>query len=217
MPVALLRGARSPGATSPVLVAFATETSLVFLLTLYLQDVLDFSPLQAGLAFAVLGVGTVIGGLARPRVIAARGAKAALVGGLFVQAAATAPLLLLTDTTDRLVLVLVATFVGGVANLVAIVGFMVTVTGGVPDHEQGLVTGLATMSQQIGITMGIPVMSAIATTAMGAEQAAGSVLVGVRTAIGVDVLLALACAVLVAVFLRPNRGPNQRRLRWASR
>ena len=42
------------------LLAFATETSLVFLLTLYLQEVLGFSPLLAGLAFAVLGVGTVL-------------------------------------------------------------------------------------------------------------------------------------------------------------
>ncbi len=103
-----------------------------------------------------------------------------------------------------MVLVLVATFVGGVANLVAIVGFMVTVTGGVPDHEQGLVTGLATMSQQIGITMGIPVMSAIVTTAMASRAGSSAqVLTGVRTAIGVDVLLMLACAVLVGIF-RPG-------------
>ena len=53
--------------------AFATETSLVFLLTLYLQNVLGFSPLEAGLAFAVLGAGTVVGGLAGPRVIGGRG------------------------------------------------------------------------------------------------------------------------------------------------
>jgi hypothetical protein len=37
---------------------------------------------------------------------------------------------------------------------------------------------------------------------MGADRGASSVLIGVRTAIGVDVLLALASAVLVAVFLR---------------
>ena len=33
---------------------------------------------------------------------------------------------------------------------------MVTATTGLPDTEQGLATGLTTMSQQIGITMGIP-------------------------------------------------------------
>ena len=69
-------------------------------------------------------------------------------------------------------LLLVATFIGGVANLVAIVGFMVTVTTGVPDKEQGLATGLATMSQQVGITMGIPIMSAIATATLRSDGAA---------------------------------------------
>lgn len=44
------------------LIAFVTETSLVFLLTLYLQEVLGYSPLATGLAFGVLGIGTVIGG-----------------------------------------------------------------------------------------------------------------------------------------------------------
>ena len=37
--------------------AFATETSLVFPLTLYLQNVLGLSQLMAGLSFGVLGVG----------------------------------------------------------------------------------------------------------------------------------------------------------------
>ena len=137
MPVPLLR--RRPVAWGNLagLVAFATETSLVFLLTLYLQQVLGYSPLEAGLTFSVLGAGTVIGGLLGPRVIALRGAKAAVVGGLCAQAAATAPLLLLDDTGDRLPLLLVATFLGGVANLVAIVGFMVTVTAAFRTTSRG--------------------------------------------------------------------------------
>lgn len=54
---------------------------------------------------------------------------------------------------------LIATFIGGAANLVTIVGFMVTATSGLPDQQQGLAAGLATMSQQIGITLGIPIMA----------------------------------------------------------
>ena len=56
-----------------------------------------------------------------------------------------------------------AMFAGGVANLVAIVGFMVVATSGLPDREQGLATGLTSLSQQVGITLGIPVVSAVAT------------------------------------------------------
>jgi EmrB/QacA subfamily drug resistance transporter len=186
------------------IMAFATETSLVFLLTLYLQDVLGYSPLQAGLAFAVLGAGTVIGGLVGPRVIGAVGSVRAIVGGLVVQAAATAPLVLLGEASGYLALVLVATFVGGVANLVAIVGFMVTVTTGVPDREQGLATGLATMSQQVGITMGIPIMSAIVTAVVHQTAAGDAMLSGLTVAIGIDAVLCLITALLVGVLLRPK-------------
>jgi len=93
--------------------------------------------------------------------------------------------------------VLAATFLGGVANLVAIVGFMVTATSERPDDEQGLATGLATMSQQLGITLGTPIMSAVAT---GVAHDYG-VLTGLRAAIGVDTAICLAAAVLAAVLL----------------
>lgn len=182
------------------IIAFATETSVVFLLTLYLQNVRGYTPLQAGLTFAVLGAGTVIGGLVAPRIIGQVGGKQAIVVGLVVQAAATLPLAFLGDSSGWLIVLLVATFIGGVANLVAIVGFMVTATSGLPDAEQGLATGLATMSQQVGITVGTPVMSAIAIAA-GVSAAGGQVLDGVSTALGVNAAICIAAAVLVAVAL----------------
>ncbi|WZH38202.1 MAG: MFS transporter [Microbacterium enclense] len=177
-------------------VAFATETSIVFLLTLYLQNVRGFSPLQAGLVFAVLGIGTVIGGLIAPRIIARIGATRAIVAGLAVQAAATIPLAFLDLLSGWLLVVLVGTFVGGVANLVAIVGFMVTATTGVRDEEQGLATGLATMSQQIGITVGTPVMSAIV-----AASATGLSL-GVSTAVIVNAAICVVASGIVGLALR---------------
>ncbi|MFJ9317006.1 MFS transporter [Pimelobacter simplex] len=202
VPPALLRRRAVTWANLAGLLAFATETSLVFLLTLYLQETLGFSAVTAGLVLAVLGVGTVLGGLLAPRVIARTGGPVAIVGGLVVQAAATLPLVLLGPDRGWLVLLLVASFVGGVANLVAIVGYAVTATAGVPEDQQGLATGLVTMSQQVGITLGTPVMSALAT-----GFASASLLPGLRVAIGVDAVLALltAAAVALALVSRPAR------------
>ncbi|MER6274689.1 MFS transporter [Streptomyces sp900105755] len=181
--------------------AFVTETSLVFLMTLYLQKVLGFSPLAAGLSFGVLGLGTVAGGVVAPRFIGRAGTRAALVTGALVQTVATGALLALGTTHASLGLLLPATFVGGVGNMLLIVGFMVTATSGLPDHEQGMATGLATMSQQIGITMGTPVMSAIATGAMTTATVTG-ILHGIRTAVAVNTALVLATALIAALFLR---------------
>lgn len=177
------------------LVAFVTETSLVFLMTLYLQDVLGFSPLAAGLTFGVLGAGTVLGGVYAPRFIGRHGGRAALVAGGVLQAAATLSLYALGDDRGWLWLLLAGTFAGGVGNMLAIVGFMVTATSGLPDSEQGMATGLATMTQQIGITMGTPIMSAVVVTST-------TVLDGIGLAVLVNAAIVLAGALAAGLFPR---------------
>ncbi|GAA3139179.1 MFS transporter [Planomonospora alba] len=184
------------------LIAFLTETSLVFLLTLYLQNVLGFSPLAAGLSFGVLGIGTVVGGSIAPRVIGAIGARSALIAGGLAQAVSTAALLGLGGDRSWMWLLLAATFAGGVGNMLVIVGFMVTATSGLPDREQGLATGLATMTQQIGITMGTPIMSAIATSAITGTGAL-AVLGGLKAAIAVNAAIVLLGVFTSLLFLRP--------------
>lgn len=79
--------------------------------------------------------------------------------------------------------------------MLAIVGFMVTATSGIPDHEQGTATGLATMTQQVGITMGTPIMSAVVVTAP-------VLLDGIGLAVLVNAAIVAAGAVLSGLFLR---------------
>ncbi|MFE2750271.1 MFS transporter [Streptomyces scopuliridis] len=195
VPVRILRRRTVVWGNLAGLVAFVTETSLVFLMTLYLQDILGFSPLAAGLSFGVLGVGTILGGVLAPRVIGRYGTRATLVGGGLLQAVATASLFALGDDRGWLALLLAGTFVGGVGNMLAIVGFMVTATSGLSDSEQGTATGLATMTQQIGITMGTPIMSAVVVTA-------GTVRAGIGLAVLVNAAIVVAGAVLAGLFLK---------------
>ncbi|MFE5524549.1 MFS transporter, partial [Streptomyces virginiae] len=89
VPVSVLKKKTVAWGNIAGLIAFLTETSLVFLMTLYLQEVLDFSPLTAGLSFGVLGIGTVIGGSIAPRVIGATGTRTTLIVGGLLQAVAT--------------------------------------------------------------------------------------------------------------------------------
>lgn len=182
------------------LLAFATETSLVFLLTLYLQEILGYTPITAGLMLGVLGVGTVLGGLLAPKIIGRVGAPNAVVIGFVVQAAATMPLAFASEEHSGTVALLILTFVGGVANLVAIIGYVVTATAGIPAEQQGLATGLVTMSQPVGIAVGTPIMAAVVTAFAGA-----GLLRGVQVAIGLNAAVALVAAVVVALALgRPR-------------
>ncbi|MFE6973672.1 MFS transporter [Streptomyces sp. NPDC057682] len=206
VPVRILRRRSVVWGNTTGLIAFVTETSLVFLLTLYLQKVLGYTPLATGLAFGVLGLGTVTGGTLAGRVVGRLGTRATIVTGGAVQAAATLALVALGTSGAWIWLLLAATFVGGVGNMLMIVGFMVTATSGLPDEEQGLATGLATMTQQVGITLGIPVMSAVVTARTAGLDATGphAVLSGVTVAVLVNAGLVLAGTLLAGAFLRPR-------------
>ncbi|NML55715.1 MFS transporter, partial [Streptomyces sp. R302] len=195
VPVAVLKRRNVAWGNIAGLIAFLTETSLVFLMTLYLQEVLGFSALAAGLSFGVLGIGTVIGGSIAPKVIAATNTRTTLIIGGLLQAAATIALIGLGETAAALWLLLPATFLGGIGNMLVIVGFMVTATTGLPDHEQGMATGLATMTQQIGITMGTPIMSAIAATTLDIHH-------GITTAVIINTAIVLIGTLTTALYLR---------------
>jgi EmrB/QacA subfamily drug resistance transporter len=203
VPLAVLRKRSVAWGNVAGLIAFLTECSLVFPLTLYLQEVLGFAPLAAGLSFGVLGLGTVTGGITASKVIGKIGSKRTLITGGILQTVFTAALLGLGDDHSWLVLMLIASFAGGVGNMLVIVGFMVTATSGLADHEQGLATGLATMTQQVGITMGTPIMSVVVTSAV-AGTGASAILGGLKAAIAVNAAIVLLGLLTSALFLRSD-------------
>ncbi|WP_328720019.1 MFS transporter [Streptomyces sp. NBC_00247] len=198
VPVSVLKKRTVAWGNVAGVIAFLTETSLVFLMTLYLQEVLGFSPLTAGLSFGVLGVGTVVGGSIAPRVIGTTSTRSTLLIGGALQAVATLSLVGLGETSSSMWLLLAATFAGGVGNMLVIVGFMVTATTGLADHEQGMATGLATMTQQIGITMGTPVMSAIAAANTDIHD-------GITTAVIVNTAVVVLGILTSFLFLRTRK------------
>jgi MFS family permease len=179
------------------LIVFSMEPGLIYLMTLYLQDVLHFAPLTTGLVFGVPGLASVAAGVLAGRFIARHGARRVLAVGLLVQAGCTAPLVLLGTGSTGLAVLVPALFLGFFGHVTAIVAFMVTATSGVPDSEQGLATGLATLTQQVGITIGVPILGAVAATH-------SNLLSGIHLALAVDVAVTLTVVALVWTGLRPR-------------
>ncbi|GHC42073.1 MFS transporter [Streptomyces flavofungini] len=180
------------------IVTFSMMTTVVFVLTLYFQDVLDLSAFQTGLVFGVQGVLSVVAGMLAPKVIGRFGPRRTLVWGLLGQGLFVAALIGVGEQMWSVWLAAAAISVASMFHLGAIVSYGVTVTSGVPDSEQGLATGLVTSTQQVGITIGIPLLGILATTS-------SDVLTGTRTVLALDAAIVLATAALVAVGLRPRR------------
>lgn len=176
------------------LVTFSMMSTIVFVLTLYLQETLGLSALASGIVFGVQGAFSVLAGTVTPRVIGRLGAHRTLVVSLAGQGLLTAALLLVGRESGAIVAT-VAVSAASMLHLGAIISYGVTVTSGVRDEEQGLATGLVTTTQQVGLTVGIPMLGVLATT--GADLFSG-----VRTVIALDAAIVLVAALLVALGLR---------------
>ncbi|MCX5380545.1 MFS transporter [Streptomyces sp. NBC_00091] len=176
------------------LVTFSMMSTVIFVLTLYLQETLRLSSFLTGLVFGVQGVASAVAGTYAPRVIGRFGARRTLIGSLLGQGVFTAALLTVGAGSGALVAT-VAVSVASMFHLGAIISYGLIVTSGVPDAEQGLATGLVTTTQQVGLTVGIPLLGVLATTQ-------GSLFDGVRTVLAVDAALVIAAGLLVAAGLR---------------
>ncbi|WP_406416260.1 MFS transporter [Streptomyces sp. NBC_01614] len=185
------------------LVTFSMMSTVVFVLTLYLQEVLGLSAWETGLVFGVQGVMSVIAGSLTPRFISRLGARRILVLSLAGQGAFGVALLFLNAQAWSVWLVTAALALASMFHLGAIISYGLTVTSGVPDEEQGLATGLVTSTQQVGITIGIPLLGVLATTS-------GDLLSGTRTVLALDAAIVLAAAALIAVGLRTGRPAGAR-------
>jgi MFS family permease len=172
------------------LTIFSMEAGLIFLMTLYLQEVLYFGPLTTGLIFGVPGLASVIAGIVAGRIIGRRGARIILLVALLVQGGMTAPLILLGTQPAWLWLLIPALFGSFFGHITAVVAATVTATSEVPDANKGLATGLITTSQRIAVTIGIPVLGSV--IALRAD-----LLAGIRLAIAADVLLTLTAVILI--------------------
>jgi MFS family permease len=184
------------------MINIAMGTGISFLMTLYMQKVLGYSAILAGVALGAPGLLVVVGGSIAPKFIGRFGAPAALAGSMVVQCVAYGALLFVGESRTNFVLVLVALAVGFFAHAFGLVSYLVTATSGLPDQEQGLATGLTTMSMQVGITLGIPILSAIATAGTSSTSRPGEILSGLHSATLVNALILLAAGIVVWLGLR---------------
>ncbi|MEV4108453.1 MFS transporter [Nonomuraea sp. NPDC049695] len=188
------------------IIVISMPSAVVFQMTLYLQDVLDYQPLASGLAFGASSIAAVAGGLLAPRLIGAIGGRPALITALTVQGLGLLGLLAVDEGAAGIYIVLVAVAVAFFGHAVGLVSYTVIATSGLPDEEQGLATGLSTMSQQIALTLGTPVLAAVALlgagTAAGADGDIDGLLNGMRLAVLVGAVASLAAGVMMAAFFR---------------
>jgi EmrB/QacA subfamily drug resistance transporter len=180
---------------------------MFFFASLYVQNILGYSPLKAGLAFLPITAGIVIGAGIAQQLIRRIGVRNLALVGVVIASAGLAWLIRLpvhgSYVTDLLVgLLPMSVGMGFVFVPITLLG-----TGGVKDDDAGLASGLFNTAQQIGGSLGLAILSTLAaskTTNLlhsGHDQAAASVS-GYHVAFLAAAIMLAAGAVILAASLR---------------
>ena len=205
VPLELFRQRSLIGANLVGALLSAAVASMVFILTLFMQQVLHYTALQTGLAFLPHALAAMIAAPIASQLVSRLEVKSTLVIGMV---AAMVGLLLLTGISVQSSFVrdiLPGTVIVGLGIVTGIVSVTIAATTGVRDRDQGLASGLLNTSQQIGSAIGLAILVAVATARTQAIVAStGNALIattgGFQTALSVGAGFA-ALGILVAVLL----------------
>jgi predicted MFS family arabinose efflux permease len=137
--------------------------SMFFFISLYVQDVLGFSPIKAGLSYLPLAVGIIIAAGVGSQLVTRFGFKPVLTGGLLLIASgllwfSRVPAPGGSFSADVLGPSLLAAFGLGFSFVSVTIGAM---TGTKP-HEAGLASGLINTAQQVGGALGLAILATVA-------------------------------------------------------
>ncbi|MGK4584373.1 MFS transporter [Kitasatospora sp. HPMI-4] len=157
-PLHLFRDRNRSGSYAMMLCLAGAMFSVFFFITLFVQNVLDFSPLRAGFAFLPISVSIVAAAQIAARNQVRFGAKPFQVTGALL---VTGGLFWLTHTST------VSGYAGGVLGPTLLFGLgmgslfvptMLTAVSGVAPHETGAATGTLNATQQIGGSLGLSIL-----------------------------------------------------------
>jgi MFS family permease len=203
----------NPTLTLAVVVAFmfmATFGSLLYFLSIHLQNVWGYDALATGVGFLLPTAVVVTGSLLAGPVVGRVGLRRALVGALAVGAAG-ATLLGWTLTTDGayawLVPGLIAVSLGD--GMVFTTMFIAASTG-VTDNEQGVAAGIVSTASGVGAAVGLAVLVLVANA--GTRGLAGEAL-RIATAAGIKAAVftiagGIVATLLVTLALRAGTHPR---------
>jgi EmrB/QacA subfamily drug resistance transporter len=209
MPFSIFRLRTLVGANVAGLILGTALFGMFLMLTLYMQQVLGYSPLRTGVAYLAVAGTAIFWSALAAQLVTRIGVKPVLVIGM---AALTGGLVYFTQVSvggSYLGDLLPGFLLIGVGLGFSFVPISIAALAGVQEAEAGLASGLINTSQQIGGALGIAALSAIATSTTSDDVANGTTLNvaltdGFQGAFVAGAAVALV-GVLVALFVVSRR------------
>jgi EmrB/QacA subfamily drug resistance transporter len=135
--------------------------SMFFFISLYMQQVLGYDPLKAGVSYLPLAAGIIVSAGAASGLVTRFGVKPVLVSGLVLTAGGLVWFAQISVDGSYLSDILGPSLLSAFGLGLAFVSMTVAAVAGVEPHESGLASGLINTSQQVGGALGLAILVAI--------------------------------------------------------
>ncbi|MFI0925491.1 MFS transporter [Streptomyces sp. NPDC021012] len=201
MPLKLFRTRAVSAANVGIMLCGSSSFGMWFFMTTYAQSVLDYSPLQAGLALVPSSLSVILGSKAAPRLMPAVGARNLAATGALIGAAGFA--WQSTMTVDGGFL---TTILGPGVLMMAGIGLATTplatlATSSAAPGDAGLVSGLVNTSRTMGGALGLAILSTLATAVTGPAATPAALTAGYAAAFRVSTAVLVGAALLMLIWL----------------
>jgi EmrB/QacA subfamily drug resistance transporter len=173
LPLRILFDRNRGGAYLCAALAIAGMFGAFLFLTYYLQVVLQYSPLQAGLAFLPLSAAAMLGsGAIASQLLPRVPPRALMVPGFLVAAAGMTLLMQLQVSSGYVTHILPAEILLGLGIGCVMVPASSLATGNVDPREAGIAAATLNVAQQVGASVGVALLNTLAATTTGVYLAA---------------------------------------------
>jgi EmrB/QacA subfamily drug resistance transporter len=162
VPLRIFRSRSVAGGNAVMFMMFGALFGSWYFETLYMQHVLGFSPLQAGLAFLPQTVLIAAGAQVTSRLVSRLGPRPLILTGSLTAAAGLAWLTQITPSSTFTAALLGPYILIGLGMGLTVTPVAVAGTAGVPREDAGLASGLLNTSRTVGASIGLAALATLA-------------------------------------------------------
>jgi EmrB/QacA subfamily drug resistance transporter len=206
VPLSIFRIGHLRAANSVVLLLYAAQFPGWFFLTLYLQQVLHYDAIEAGLGFLPMTLSIFAASTLAPRIVARFGPRRVITAGMLTSAAGFMLLSGVTPGGTYVQTVLLGAVLSALGMGLTLVPATIVAMQGVERAQSGVASGLLNTSRLVGGALGLAVLSTIAAGQAGGTAVAATN--GFALAYHVGAVIALAGAAIAGFLLREPADPE---------
>ncbi|MDR0219765.1 MAG: MFS transporter [Enterobacteriaceae bacterium] len=164
MPLHLFRNKNLVASVTVTFIYMGTFGALPYFETVLFQNVMHYNALETGLAFIIPSLAIFIGTQAGARLTNAIGTRNAIIAGCIIGIAGTLLMLPGASISASYQSILAGLIISGLGQGIVWTAMWIAAATGIDHSEQGIASGMASTTLNIGNAIGLAVLIALATT-----------------------------------------------------